>query len=152
MTTEASAIPLSWTAEQLIDTAVAATAFSAALTACWACLAGRRRLLLPTTPQGRQTPRALLAAATIGACVALAAYWLDLGVKLDELITITSYATQPLAVAASKYNAPNNHVLHTLLVWVAHQLGGWNLVVLRLPAFLSFCLLLPALWWCAGNA
>ena len=85
--------------------------------------------------------------ATIGACIALAAYWLDLGFRHDETLTITSYATQPLAVAASKYNVPNNHVLHTLLVWVAHQLGGWNRVVLRLPAFLSFCLLLPALWW-----
>ena len=143
-------ISLPWTAERLIDAAVAATAFSATLTACWACLVARRHgadSSLPATPQGRQTPRAFLAAATIGACVALAAYWLDLGLKLDELITITSYATQPLAVAASKYNAPNNHVLHTLLVWVAHQLGGWNVVVLRLPAFLSFCLLLPALWW-----
>ena len=89
-----------------------------------------------------------LAAVTIGACVALAAYWLDLALGLDESTTIASYATQPLAVA-SKYDRPNNHVLHTLLVWVAHQLGGWHRVVLRLPAFLSFCLLLPALWWFA---
>ena len=57
------------------------------------------------------------------------------------------HLTQPLAVAASAYDDTNNHVLHTLLVWVAHQFGGWNRIALRMPAFLSFCLLLPALWW-----
>ena len=57
------------------------------------------------------------------------------------------HLTQPLAAAASTYDDTNNHVLHTLLVWVAHQFGGWNRIALRMPAFLSFCLLLPALWW-----
>ena len=91
-------------------------------------------------------PEALLATVTIGACAALAAYWLDTVFRIDEASTIAWYATQPLAVAAGEYTGPNNHVLHTLLVWVAHQLGGWNRVVLRLPAYLAFCLLLPALW------
>ncbi len=87
-----------------------------------------------------------MAVATIGACAALAAYWLDTVARIDENMTIAWYATQPLAVAAGTYDDPNNHVLHTLLVWVAHQFGGWNPVVLRLPAYLAFCLLLPALW------
>ena len=53
---------------------------------------------------------------------------------------------QPFGVAASKYDVANNHVLHTLLVWVAHEFGDLNRVVLRMPSFLSFCLLLPLLW------
>ena len=126
-----------------------ATAFSASLTACWACIAGPRvPIILPRdTAAGCRRWAVFLATATIGACVLLAAYWLDVDFKADETVTIMSYATQPLAVAASEYDDTNNHVLHTLLVWVAHQLGGWDRVLLRLPAFLSFCLLLPALWW-----
>ena len=86
-------------------------------------------------------------AAAIATAVVLAATYLDVRLRYDEIKTMTSYATHSLAVAASTYDDTNNHVLHTLLVWVAHQFGGWNRVVLRLPAFLSFCLLLPALWW-----
>lgn len=89
----------------------------------------------------------LLATAAIAAGVCLAVYHLDVRLRHDETRAIALYATQPLAVAASTYDSTNNHVLHTLLVWVAHQFGGWNRIALRMPAFLSFCLLLPALWW-----
>ena len=81
--------------------------------------------------------------------VALSAYFLDVPLRVDETRTIVKYASQPFGAALTTYDDPNNHVLHTMLVWAAHQLGGWNRVVLRMPAFLSFCLLLPALWWFA---
>ena len=61
-------------------------------------------------------------------------------------MTAARYATQRLSVIASTYDDVNNHVLHTLLVRLATELGGWSRVVLRMPAFLSFCLLLPVLW------
>ena len=129
-----------------MDTAVVATAFAATLAACWAFLA-HAPSLPPQRHQERKRPEVFLAAMTIGACAALAAYWLDLVFRPEEGHTIASYATQPLAVAATTYNDPNNHVLHTLLVWVVHQFGGLNRIVLRLPAFLAFCLFLPLLWW-----
>ena len=85
----------------------------------------------------------------VAAGAVLAGYYLDLGFRIDESFTIAFYATQPFAAAMNTYDNPNNHMLHTLLVWVAHQFGGWDRIVLRLPAFLSFCLLLPAVWWFA---
>ena len=123
-----------------------AAAFATVLLACWWTISGRNSPVRPLSAKEDRYSR-LLAIGVTATCTTFASYYLDLGFRVDESITIASYATQPLAVAASKYDAPNNHVLHTLLVWVAHQLGGWNRVVLRLPAFLSFCLLLPALWW-----
>lgn len=88
-----------------------------------------------------------MAAGAIGTGIVLAAYHLDTPLRTGETMTITSYATQSFAVAMTKYDQPNNHLLHTLLVWVAHQFGGWHRIVLRMPAFLSFCLFLPLLWW-----
>ena len=89
--------------------------------------------------------RRCLAAAAIAACIVQAAYYLDVRLRYNEALT-TAVAMQSFGVAASKYDVANNHVLHTLLVWVAHEFGDLNRVVLRMPAFLSFCLLLPMLW------
>ena len=86
-----------------------------------------------------------MAAAAVAACIVQAAYYLDVRLRYDETSTI-AVAMQPFAVAASWSGGTNNHVLHTLLVWVAHEFGDLNRVVLRMPAFLSFCLLLPLLW------
>lgn len=126
--------------------ATAASTFSAALLACW--------LLRSRNGSSRRLParsraNAVLAPAVVAASAVLASYHLDLGFRIDESFTIASYATQPFAAAMSTYDHLNNHMLHTLLVWVAHQFGGWSRIVLRLPAFLSFCLLLPAVWWFA---
>ena len=99
----------------------------------------------PIFPPGRT--EVFLATAAVAAGILLAVLHLDARLRYDESRTIAFYATQPFAVAASTYDDTNNHVLHTLLVWVAHQFGGWNRIALRMPAFLSFCLLLPALWW-----
>ena len=135
------------TAEQLQDIAVAVAAFAAALLTCWAVV-GRREWAASRAadPLSRRT-EACLVAAVIATSVVMAAFYLDVRLRHDESRTIAFYAAQPLSVAASKYDDWNNHILHTLLVWVAHQFGGWNRVVLRLPAFLSFCLFLPAAWW-----
>ena len=92
---------------------------------------------------------AVLAVVVVATGIGLAAHNLDAPLRPDESMTIVKYATQPLATAAGQYESPNNHVLHTLLVWVAHQLGGWSRVVLRIPAFAAGCLLLPAVWWFA---
>ena len=132
----------------LQDAAVAAAVFAATLLGGWA-LVGRD---VPTVPSPSRMPpprraEVLAAALVIVTGVVLAAHGLDARLEWDEGITLTAYATQPFSVAVSKYNDPNNHVLHTLLAWSVHKLVGWNRVAFRLPAFLSFCLLLPALWW-----
>lgn len=140
-----------------------AAAFAATLLTCWGVV-GRRG---PDSPLGsRNGPLgsgngplrsgsgplrpadALAAVAVILTSVVLAAHHLDELLRWDETRTF-DYATRSFAVAASAYKEPNNHVLHSLLVRVAHEVGGWNRVALRMPAFLSFCLLLPVLWWFA---
>ena len=66
---------------------------------------------------------------------------------VDEAWTAGQYVLESLWTAFAKYDEPNNHVLHTLLAWGAHRTVGPSVVALRLPAFLSWCLLLPAVWW-----
>ena len=135
------AAPFPW-----FDQAVAAAAFSLVLLACRAIVGPGAPAALPASfATGRRT-EALLAATAIGTGVVVAALQLDGVFSVDETETLMEVVNQPLAVAASWYNTPNNHVFHTILVWVAHQLGGLNRIVVRLPAFLSFCLLLPMLW------
>ena len=88
-----------------------------------------------------------MAATTIATGVVLAAYYLDVPLRVDETTTIGAYTAQPLSTALTEYDTPNNHLLHTLLVWVVTQVGGLSRVVFRLPAFASFCLFLIVLWW-----
>lgn len=127
---------------------VAAASFAATLLACW-IIAGRREPVSPLRSRSRPLRRgeALTAVAVVAAGVVLAAHHLDDFLRWDETRTISYFGTRSFWVAASTYQEPNNHVLHSLLVRVAHEVGGWNRVVLRMPAFLSFCLFLPALWW-----
>ena len=93
--------------------------------------------------------------------VALAWRNLALPVRSDEALTLIHFAAQPLWTAVSAYPLPNNHVLHTLLVFVTHRLGEWEEVTLRIPAFLAACLALPVAycfvrrehgWFAAGLA
>ena len=134
-----------WTAGRLREMAVAVAWFAAVLLTCWK-VAGVRA---SSRPRSKDAERAnLLVALAVGlGSVVLAALNLDIPLRGDESVNIAADATMPFSVAVSRYSTANNHVLHTLLVWVAHQLGGWNQVALRMPAFLSFCLLLPMLWW-----
>ena len=129
--------------------AATAAVFAAALLAFWTIGAGREEVDPPSEREpgwkGKRGTGRGLAGVAIAACIVQAAYYLDVRLRFDETQTI-AVAMQPFAVAVTKYDVPNNHVLHTLLVWVAHEFGDLNRVVLRMPAFLSFCLLLPLLW------
>ena len=81
--------------------------------------------------------------------VFLAARNLSLPMRGDESRTVVDFAAGSLWQAWSSYHLPNNHVLHTMLVWVAHQLAGWEPAALRMPAFLAGCATLAATWWFA---
>ena len=128
------------------DLAVAAAAFSAMLLACRAITGPDAPAALPASFATGGRTEALLVTTAIGTGIVLAALQLDGILAVDEATTLEYVVGQPFAVAAGTYDDPNNHVLHTLLLWVAYQLDGLNPIVLRLPAFLSFCLLLPVLW------
>ena len=85
--------------------------------------------------------------AVVAAGVGLAAARLDDPLRGDEAVTAAGYAFESFGFAATKIDRLNNHVFHTLLVWVADRAAGPSIAALRIPAFLAWCLLLPAVWW-----
>ena len=138
-------------AGRVAEVAISATAFSTALLLCW--IVGRRPGVgrWPASPPVNTAHPADAALAAVVALVALvlAAARLDGPITYDEQRTLIHYGMVPLGEIASTYDDPNNHVLHTLALGIAQRTGGWSLPMLRLPAFASFCLLLPAVWWFA---
>ncbi len=64
-------------------------------------------------------------------------------IRTDEAVTYLHYASRSLPLALSNYSAPNNHLLHTLLVWISVHLFGNTEIALRLPAFVMGVLLIP---------
>jgi hypothetical protein len=64
----------------------------------------------------------------------------------DEAYTFLRYASQPLATALRDYNQPNNHLFHTLLVWVSIRLFGSSPAAIRLPAFLAGMMIVVAVY------
>jgi hypothetical protein len=67
-------------------------------------------------------------------------------VRYDEAFTYEFYARRALYAALADYSLPNNHLAHTLLVWLSTRLFGLSPLSLRLPAFLSSVALLPAVY------
>src|SRR5262245_15438817 len=69
--------------------------------------------------------------------------------RYDEAATQLGYASKPLYEIVSRYDTPNNHVLHTLAAAASGRLLGDGLWALRLPAFLAGVLLVPACYLAA---
>lgn len=61
---------------------------------------------------------------------------LDNPIKTDEAYTSIHFAEKGLSHIFFLYNVPNNHPLHSLLVWVFLFLGH-SVYLLRMPTFLS---------------
>ena len=136
---------------RLGEIAAAATGCAATLLVCWTAVG---RTPVPETATSRSEPaphgrltEAVLATVVVLPIVILVASRLQHPVAGDEQMLMMDYANRSFAEVVGTYRNPNHHVLHTLLGWLAHQLGGWDVVVFRLPALLAFCLLLPAMWW-----
>lgn len=85
---------------------------------------------------------ALVAVAVVG--VAIRVFHLNQAMRLDEARTFLDYAIRPLPDAISNYNIPNNHLLHTLLVWTSIRIFGHAEWAIRLPAFVAGLLVMPA--------
>lgn len=79
----------------------------------------------------------LTLAAVLAAALAARLWFINLPLRYDEATTFIEYASRPLAVGISYYSAPNNHLLHTLLVGLATRLFGESEAVIRLPALLA---------------
>ncbi len=64
--------------------------------------------------------------------------------RYDESATFVSYASPPWYIAVTDYAAPNNHVFHSLLAHISILLFGGEPWAIRLPAFVTGILLVPA--------
>lgn len=89
---------------------------------------------------GRDTPT-VCGLLVVGAMLRIVL--LDRPMGFDEADTFNFFATRSYFNSLTDYTAPNNHVLHTLLVRTTHLLFGSAPWVIRLPAFLAGLLVLP---------
>jgi hypothetical protein len=68
----------------------------------------------------------------------------------DEAFTFMTYARGSLGHIASTYDAPNNHILYTLLVHVTWRVLGDHVWTVRLPALLAGVTTIPAAYAAAA--
>ena len=64
----------------------------------------------------------------------------------DEAYSMAVWGRSDLLFAISDYHLPNNHVFHSFLINLIYHHLGKSPALLRLPVFLSGCLLIPAVW------
>ncbi len=76
---------------------------------------------------------------------------LAIPMRYDESITYLTYASQGWVEAAFGYATPNNHIFHTLLVAGVTNWWGNAPYIIRLPAFLAGCALIPVSAWVAAK-
>ena len=76
----------------------------------------------------------------------LRAMQLKVPLRYDESYTMVMWGRSDLFYAVSNYHLPNNHVFHTIWVNLIFHLIGKSPLLLRLPAFISGCLLIPSVW------
>ncbi len=63
--------------------------------------------------------------------------------RSDESLTYSDYASRSLGVVVTDYSQPNNHVLHTVLVYLSTSLLGSAPWAIRLPALLAGIAIIP---------
>ena len=66
----------------------------------------------------------------------------------DEAYTYVAFARSWFA-ALTDYHLPNNHIFHSILVYVSTRIFGSQPWAVRLPAFTAGVLLVPAAYWLA---
>jgi hypothetical protein len=67
-------------------------------------------------------------------------------VGYDEAYTFIHFSSRSLQVILTDYSAPNNHIFHSLLVYVVYHIFGNHVWALRFPALLAGVLTIPAIY------
>lgn len=86
----------------------------------------------------------LLLILAAGVCVR--AVKLRLPLLHDEAYSMAVWGRSDLLFAISDYHLPNNHIFHSVLINLIYHHIGKSVVLLRMPVFLSGCLLILAVW------
>jgi hypothetical protein len=84
----------------------------------------------------------LLLVVLLGAFFRYAYMWRPMG--HDEAYTFMAFASRGLGVVITDYHLPNNHIFHTILVYLFYQLFGDSPAVIRFAAFIAGILIVPA--------
>lgn len=87
----------------------------------------------------------LVLATVVGAALRLAR--MGRPIEFDEATTALFYSSRTLLDAVTRYDVPNNHILHSVLAVVSTALFGDGEVALRLPAFTAGVALIPVAAW-----
>lgn len=88
---------------------------------------------------------------TLGLLILLLGFWLrlhylDRPAYLDESASFIDYAREPISTIVSTYFDPNNHVFYSILMHIAYTVLGFDVWVLRFPAFIAGLITLPLVY------
>lgn len=61
----------------------------------------------------------------------------------DEAYTFIYFAAKPLKFVLADYHVPNNHILYSLLTWIAYRVLGDHTWIVRVPAFIASAITVP---------
>jgi uncharacterized membrane protein len=105
-----------------------------------------RHILQALTPSDADRPY-LLALTGVALLAAIIRVLSLFGPMLhDEAYTYIAFASRPLRYVISDYHLPNNHIFHTLLVFLSTRTLGNHPWSVRLPAYLAGVLTVPAVY------
>ncbi|GAB5496064.1 MAG: hypothetical protein Phyf2KO_11440 [Phycisphaerales bacterium] len=93
---------------------------------------------------------AMVGVFTLIACV-LGVMHINQQMRLDEASSFAMYASASPLVSLLTYDTPNNHILHSTLMWMSVSLFGPSEITARLPAF-AFSMLIPVCMLAAGRS
>jgi hypothetical protein len=85
-------------------------------------------------------------AIVVVAAIGLRLLYLGQPMRNDESYSYLYFALPSLRTAVSDYSVPNNHIFHTVLVWLSTRLFGNSPEVIRLPVLVAGVLAVPAAW------
>lgn len=76
-------------------------------------------------------------------------YALTRTMQYDEAFTYFNYTERPVQVLI--YSLPNNHILHSALVWLSRQALGDSHIAVRFPAFIMALVSVALVYRLAGK-
>jgi len=70
-------------------------------------------------------------------------YIINNPIGYDEAYTFINFSSKPFKFILADYNAPNNHILNSLLIGIFYRILGNHTWIVRVPAFIASILGIP---------
>lgn len=74
--------------------------------------------------------------------IVLRTLYINAPIRYDEAFTFFEFGSSPPPYSWVNYSYPNNHILHSILIWVSTHIFGNSLIAIRLPAIFGGILIL----------